>query len=479
MNISLRHLKNNNGSWYYQRRWPRALEGHPQVKTAHFSKALRVDGSDETALVEAWNHQHKVYEDFVTLLKLANADVINAKRELELANALLEAYELEPGMLCPDAPYATDQQKAALVENHHGYIDSTGIFNDRETTRVSPQLNVLDRAWKLLNTPATEARKTIATTLDCWDAYKSAKSLDPNTRSNKKTQARWNQFASLVGDRVLTQDFVNESLRRYVEDRTGKVQPSSIDRELKTICPILRAGVMKHGLGIDVTKPKIEGSAEFVDRYVLTPEEQSELLDLIQDQSQRGYATWKEAVLLVMLQTGCITSELQRLTLDRVHLDNEVPYILIAGETKTKYRERVIPIVVKVERLKALLSSLADGTDSAFGAEYFSKDESNLSHQFKTIVTKVNPKATAYSLRHAMRNNALASGVDDATTSMLGGWSSQLAINPIQQQYGQGGRLYPETLKQLQSAMLKINQHLLGSKGGNVIQLRANGSKRV
>ena len=78
-----------------------------------------------------------------------------------------------------------------------------------------------------------------------------------------------------------------------------------------------------------------------------------------------------------------------------------------------------------------------------------------------------------------MRNNALASGVDDATTSMLGGWSSQLAINPIQQQYGQGGRLYPETLKQLQSAMLKINQHLLGSKGGNVIQLRANGSKRV
>ncbi len=92
MNLSLKYLKSNNGSWYYQRRWPRALEDHPQIKTKQYSKPLGVSSdADESTLTAAWTRIHSVFEDYVSLLLLVNTDAISAKKEEKLANALLEA----------------------------------------------------------------------------------------------------------------------------------------------------------------------------------------------------------------------------------------------------------------------------------------------------------------------------------------------------------------------------------------------------
>lgn len=479
MNLkSMKHLKNNNGSWYYQRRWPKALLGHPQVKTCHYSRPLGVEGVDETQLAAAWQHQHRICEDYIGLLLLANKDAIDAKREIEMALALLEANNLKPGMLHPTNPLRTDEQNAAVVEAAEYIVDESGLFYDRERERVSPQINILDRAWKFLREPASESHKLIITLADCWDAYQAEKHLNLKERQPKKVLSRWMQYLELVGDTVVTQEFINHSLRQYLDHRTGKVQPSSVERELKTICPILRVGVEHYNLPYDVKKPRVTGGSNFKERYVLTPDEQLELLSLAQDAAQKAYKPWKEAALLLMIQTGCNTSELQRLKLKNVDLDGDVPYVVIAGETKTKHRERVVPVVVAVERLRKLVKQLGDESGFAIGNEFASKNESNVSHQLKTVIKKVNPEATAYSLRHAVRNNALAAGVDDATTSMIGGWSSQLAVNPIQQQYGSGGRLYPETLKHLQGAMLKINHHLIEESCSNVLSISSMRKKR-
>jgi integrase len=142
----------------------------------------------------------------------------------------------------------------------------------------------------------------------------------------------------LVGDQVVTQEFINISLRTYAEQRRGVVKPSSVERELKTICPILRAGIETYDLPIVVKKPRIAGSTDFTERYVFTPSEQVELLAVIADKTLRSYAPWKEAAILLMLQTGCNTSEIQRLRCKNVHLEDDVPYIVIAGKTKTKER---------------------------------------------------------------------------------------------------------------------------------------------
>jgi len=472
MNLSLKYLKNNNGSWYYQRRWPRALEDHPQIKTKQYSKPLGVSPyADESTLTAAWTRIHSVFEDYVSLLLLVNTDAISAKREEKLANALLEANGLKAGIFSP-SPLLTDQQNDALISDAHHHVDSLGLFDDRERARSSPQLNVLDRAWKMLSVPPDSNARSILMLSDCWEAYQSHKDLDPVSRSAKKPLARWRKFVELVGDQVVTQEFINISLRTYAEQRRGFVKPSSVERELKTICPILRAGIETYDLPIVVKKPRIAGSTDFTERYVFTPSEQVELLAVIADKTLRSYAPWKEAAILLMLQTGCNTSEIQRLRCKNVHLEDDVPYIVIAGKTKTKERERVLPIVVEVERLKELLDNLRDDSGIALGGEVAKKDESNLSHQFKTVLKKVNPEATAYSLRHAMKNNALAAGVDSAMTALIGGWSSQLGVNPIQQQYGSAGRLYPKTLERLQKAMIRINSHMIQPSKDNVVQLR-------
>lgn len=472
MNLSLKYLKNNNGSWYYQRRWPRVLADHPQIKTKLYSKPLGVpSNADESSLTAAWTRIHSVFEDYVSLLLLVNTDAISAKKEERLANALLEANGLKSGIFCP-SPLLTDQQNNALINDAHHHVDSLGLFDDRERARSSPQLNVLDRAWKMLSVPPDTSAQSILVLTDCWEAYQCQKEYDPASRAAKKPLARWRKYVELVGDQVVTQEFINTSLRTYAEQRRGVVKPSSVERELKTICPILRAGIETYDLPIVVKKPRIAGSTDFTERYVLTPDEQLKLLNVIADKTVRSYEPWKEAAMLLMLQTGCNTSELQRLESRNVHLEGDIPYIVITGKTKTKERERVLPIVVKVERLIELLDKLRDDSGIALGGGVAKKDESNLSHQFKTVLKNVNPEATAYSLRHAMKNNALAAGVDSAMTALIGGWSSQLGVNPIQQQYGSAGRLYPKTLERLQKAMIKINSHMIQPSRDNVVQLR-------
>lgn len=75
----------------------------------HYSRLLGAVGTDETSLAAAWQHQHKLYEDFTPLLLLTNKDAIDAKRELEMAYLLLEANGLKAGMLCPDNSLLTDE----------------------------------------------------------------------------------------------------------------------------------------------------------------------------------------------------------------------------------------------------------------------------------------------------------------------------------------------------------------------------------
>jgi len=168
----MRYLKNNNGSWYYQRRWPTKLKGHPQLKTHHYSRPLGVDGSDEAELAKAWQHQHQLYENFISLLLLANTDAINAKKELEMARAFLDVNGLKPGLLHPGNPLLTDEENSAVVEAGEHYVDSLGIFSDRERpdTRNLPQINVLDRAWKLLHEPSGSVKYRVITVSDCWNA---------------------------------------------------------------------------------------------------------------------------------------------------------------------------------------------------------------------------------------------------------------------------------------------------------------------
>jgi integrase len=176
-----------------------------------------------------------------------------------------------------------------------------------------------------------------------------------------------------------------------------------------------------------------------------------------------------------MAQTSCIASELQRMEKNSTFLDADIPVIKVMGKVKTKNRPRTIPLVYKVDRIRELINTIAPESKYILGA-VADKTESNISKQLKNILEKVNPKATAYSFRHAFKNNAQTNDIDNQDIAYLGGWSGySLRVNDIMMNYGKKGLETPETALKLQRTMKRINKHLLQSESteSNVIRLPA------
>ena len=176
-----------------------------------------------------------------------------------------------------------------------------------------------------------------------------------------------------------------------------------------------------------------------------------------------------------MAQTSCIASELQRMEKSSIFLDADIPVIKVKGKVKTKNRLRTIPLVYKVDRIRALINTIDPESKYIFG-DMANTTESNISKQLKNILEKVNPKATAYSFRHAFKNNAQINDIDNQDVAYLGGWSgSSLSVNEIMMNYGRKGLETPEMALKLQRVMRRINKHLLQSEStvSNVFRLPA------
>jgi len=488
--MKLKHLTISKGLYIYQRRFPTDLLQHPNVKTKLYKKSLKLnaDASQESVLA-AWKSIDKDFSDYIDLLRCANLDQLEQARKIELANALIRANDLKPGMLAPD-PALSNVQNEALIANAHHYVSATGLFDDLEEyshpesdKKLSPALEIKSLAWKILEHPATSTSQAI-TLSDCWDIYNRQKQLDETDSSVRKSKARYMRFVEIAGDTLLSQSVVTKALNDYVDHREAdrernrtlgkKASPSaqSIGRELNTIVAVLNEAIRKRGLDIKVTRPSLQQTKK-QEKYTFTREEQVELVRLIQDQTNKAYAPWKELMFLLMVQTAAIQSELLRLRKDAVHLDHEVPHIDFVGELKTAERTRTNPIVYQLSRIKELIKDIDDGSEFVFGV-LRNKTPSTINKSLVLLSQKINPAATPYSLRHAFKNDAFANNVDVQSIAALGGWSGkELGFNTIMADYGKSGIRHLDTLRSLQRAMITINSHLLSADSGNVVDLQS------
>ena len=167
--------------------------------------------------------------------------------------------------------------------------------------------------------------------------------------------------------------------------------------------------------------------------------------------------------LLLMLTTGMIASEIQRLPLSNVHLDGPVPYLLIDGETKTEARKRPVPIVVELEWLRDQIQQIQqrpsfDGqAPMALGRRWCALK--NPSAKLTARVRKIMPEASAYSLRHSFRLNAVIHNASVMHAAHLGGWTD--GVNGIFMNYGKAGLDKAGALKSLADTARVINRHFL------------------
>ncbi len=133
--------------------------------------------------------------------------------------------------------------------------------------------------------------------------------------------------------------------------------------------------------------------------------------------------------------------------------------MMLSGDSneqrKTAERQRIIPLVYKVDRIKELIES---GALKVLA----SKKPDNLSQQITKLVKKAQPDTTAYSLRHTLRHNAESAGIEGMIQAQLGGWSGkQAGVSEHMFKYGKGGADFEERIKPLAASMNRCLTHLL------------------
>ena len=494
-----KYIVKTNGYLSYQRSIPTDLRDHPVFKGKKLHKAsLGTEVKTDEEIFAARMQRHNEFEALLANLRKANQPLLNARELAKEAINLLKAYGHDAGDRSAH-PLLTDEQNRNIQEaidfdiDHNGMLDEAADFyNKRDFGEIDIDKNipthvqVADEAWKLLNLPKSETKNQTVLLSDCWGIYAEKKELDVQDRQIRKTFHRWNYFFDFVGDCVLTNEEIHERLDRYVTHREQcrkdavkagkKATPSSstIHKEINMACAIINQAARLHRLPINIIKPDIQDT-EPKERETLSAQEIIEIVELAQDTQSAYYKRWKELAILIMAQTSCIASELQRMEKSSIFLDADNPVIKVKGKKKKKNRLRTIPLVYKVDRIRALINTIDPESKYIFG-DMANTTESNISKQLKNILEKVNPKATAYSFRHAFKNNAQINDIDNQDVAYLGGWSGySLSVNEIMMNYGRKGLETPEMALKLQRVMRRINKHLLQSEStvSNVIRLPA------
>jgi len=159
---------------------------------------------------------------------------------------------------------------------------------------------------------------------------------------------------------------------------------------------------------------------------------------------------------LLYLQGGMMYSEIARLDIDQqlINLNAGVPHLIIDGDTKTKDRKRIVPIVLQPELVKA-------GLEAAI-----LHCRKSHSHRYKYMAKLLN-EATGesyyhgHALRHTLRLNAQNNGVQDSELAAIGGWASSGRVSTSMLGYGAEGLSSSESVLSLQRASLNIHRHLL------------------
>jgi hypothetical protein len=482
----------------YQRSVPKDVEGHPVFKGKKLWRVplgLKV-GTDEEVIYLARMEKHNEFETLLVNLRKTNQPLLKARELEKKAQKLLKVYGLDAGERSPN-PLLTDEQNRNIQEaidfdiDHKGMLDeATDFYNKRDSGEIDvnesipSHVQVTDEAWKLLNLPKSESKTQAILLSDCWGIYEKENNLDLQNRQVKKTYHRWNHFLDFAGDCIVTQDEIHDQLKRYVAHRQEcrniavksgkKPSPNSatIKKEVDYVCAIINVATASRP--IRIKKPKIV-ETDLTIRETLTPQEILEIVELAQNTHSAYYKSWKELAILIMAQTSCIASELQRMEKNSTFLDADIPVIKVMGKVKTKNRLRTIPLVYKVDRIRELINTIAPESKYILGA-VADKTESNISKQLKNIIEKINPQATAYSFRHAFKNNAMTNDIDYQDIAYLGGWSgSTFRVNEVMMNYGRKGFDTIEMAIKLQRVMMRINRQLLQSEstGNNVIRLPA------
>lgn len=461
------------GQLYFQKRWPSKLLPlvRSKGKGVMYKKALKLNNKNNiTEIAKALQAANDHFTAYTQILLQGNIEQLSNIEREKRALAYLDQIKLKKGDL--HTTHNHDNVDLFADCYFEEMIEFDKIQTESPGTKKPELVQVQETAWRLLKEPP-EQQSRLYTFTDAWTVYEEENKYEGTekrlTRAWKKTQSSWDEFLSVVGEQVIDQQQITMSLSQFYNYLKCKkkadgnpLKPSSMARQMTPAKAAFRGFVNCHSLPIAVISPIVKGANISAPRYTFNQKEQIELLSLSADTSHELYAPWKEIFILIAIQSASHASELQRMKATSLFLDYDIPVAIFDTKLKTASRHRIVPLVLKVERIRELQKIMRDGSNMLLGASISEFDESRISHELSALCKQINPKASAYSLRHSFAYNADIAEVSDKNLSLLGGWSNDnKKISTDMMRYGKSGIGNDERLVALQKAAFRISEHLL------------------
>ena len=457
-----KYVKETGGTLGYQRAVPTRFQHIAKKKLYTYPLGLGLGASDaeiHRAIADA-----DAFSLYCKTLEYNSPSSYTENEIDKLAQELLRRKGLEQGQFADviDSELAKteDQLQQQLQAHPYNYADSViPEFDDvvdviRGDNNRQPTVKeaVVIRAYQAVQ----QRRKIKPKTLSLiWSEYIAARGIDITTREGAKINNRWLHLLSFIKDTEITPatpDHIEAGIDDFVEREQARGLTSvSIKRTIAEPLACFRWANKRYRLkwrNIDLPplpahKPK--------QKKPLPHDDQRRLVDLCMSSND-----WVSAAMLVMLQGGCMPSEIARLrpAVD-LNLEADIPHLVISGGddgiTKQESRKRIVPIViglgVVIENIVEAIERLAATKDPSATIS-------------KRLRTHISPDYSSHCLRHSFRLNGISANINPQFLQAIGGWSGG-NINKVMLNYGATGTGYSEVLRQLQHESLKIHEHLI------------------
>ena len=447
----------------YQRDFNAAVRRLIGKKTFTYPLRVSVDAADSLLNAAIL----KATQAFELASKMAlNSDPESfGLKELDLAALeVLRRSNLHPGqftreVLAPDEIARLNAAKENYEDRFSLAEESLPEFHTVYVkTKLGEQLNFREKAVSLAWSKLVDRAKASPLTLtQLWDEYLDEKRPNRSSREAVRDQGRWNRWIAVAGECAIspsTLEHIHDGLDRFVAERRTQVAPQSINRDLNPIVSAFRRASKKYRFGWVIQPPHVP-SGQSKGKKVLTRTEQEELLSFcLAAKTERDLNL--AALMLVMMQAGCMPSEVSRLESNSINLDAEVPHLIIKGQTKTRRRQRIVPVVLGLDLIRSRLEDcvlwMQGVTESAHSIA--------VKKQLKAIFG--DDRFTGHCMRHTFEANAISNNAQPTHAAIIGGWSGQkIGFSDIMLDYGSDGLSQSELLQALYESNKLIHRHLL------------------
>lgn len=460
-----KYVRDKSGTYHYQRDYPLKLRHICQKKTFTYPLKLSVNNATSIQLTKATIEAEEAFERQKRLISNSDPDALSATELDKAATDFLRKRGLSPAQFIKvatdvDISAKEEQDQQQLQDHGYNFADyAIPEFDDvLHKQNMGEPLSVKDKVigeayLKLINKAKAKPR----TLSSLWREYAEYRGIDPKTRGGKKANRYWDRWLSLAGDAVIspnTLQHINDGMDAYVLERQGKVSSQSLKRELADVAACLRLASKQHRFGWFIELPFIK-ETQAKKRNPLEPDEQTVLVKAILAPSSQINPKYGVAMLLC-LQGGMMVSEIERLEVDDIGLDTDIPHLKIGNQTKNASRQRIVPIVLGLGLIKEHLADtikwIANSTESTPSAT------------LKKIMRKItgNQETSPHCLRHTFKINAQEAGVSVLTIASIAGWSdaergaSQHLLN-----YGATGIAQSKITRKLYQDSLEIHKNLI------------------